>query len=515
MRTRMIGLFGVALVLLGTLAVSAQEVAPTKASSVCVLPFAAGEGVPADLGYRFWAGVMDQLAAQPELALNRDGALVRAALAQKKACSEMREGDIPGVAKAVGVDWVVTGTLVADTDGTVTAVGTAFRTADGGATSTPRYRIGAGEREKAIREVAAYLVRFVSTAPAAPVPVRVASVDGAVATFAAALESLTRQRFAAGLGEVLAGGHADEGVASLVESVSLFLDRSTGALPLPAIEDILRGCLILRPGYVGAVVELGRIHLLRGVESDATAAFAWAVQLASGSAAVHDLCAHAYLECNRPDKAREHVQLGLTANPRDASLNNTLGLIHLRTGRAAEAEAAFRAAIALDPTGEAGTRARSNLAVLLMSPPRSDVDAALAVLDEAIAVTPEDADLHYNRGYALHVKAQKANDPTLYAAATAAYEEALRIDPAHARAHCNLGVVLKSQGDTAGAIRHYEQALAANGGFVTAAKNLARAHEELGDKTAAVAAWRRVLEMPSASQAEKAEAEGRIRELGG
>jgi len=239
MRTRMIGLFGVALVLLGTLAVSAQEVAPTKASSVCVLPFAAGEGVPADLGYRFWAGVMDQLAAQPELALNRDGALVRAALAQKKACSEMREGDIPGVAKAVGVDWVVTGTLVADTDGTVTAVGTAFRTADGGATSTPRYRIGAGEREKASREGAAYLVRFVSTAPAAPVPVRVASVDGAVATFAAALESLTRQRFAAGLGEVLAGGHADEARLQKLpgrEKIGRVLIRAHPESALPAEE---------------------------------------------------------------------------------------------------------------------------------------------------------------------------------------------------------------------------------------------------------------------------------------
>lgn len=507
--SRCSALVGLVLLLVnGTMAqpVGGAAPPPPPPPSVFALPFTGSDPATPDLGYRFWVGLVDQLSAQSELVLVRDGVMARSARAAKKACADLGDADLSTVAAAppTAAQWVVTGRLSKEADGSVIAVGLAYRASDQSIARTPRYRIGAGEESKAVQEMAAYLVRFVTSAGPAAVTPRVPAYEETIASTARALDDELRV--------AVAGGQttkADE----LVTGIASFLDEAKGLAALPTLEDILRSVLQIRPRHVGAIVQLGRLHLMRGAVSDAQAAFRMAIEGAGGSPEAYDLCAYACLRARQLDLALAYANAGVTAAPTHPSLNNTLGLIYMDKQQPTDAEAAFRRAVQGDPSGNKGTAARLNLAVLLLSVAK--VDAALEVLNEAILVAPTNADLHYNRGLALHVVARRETSQPKYAEARQEYEKTIGIDPTHPKAHCNLGVILEVEGDTPGAIEHYRKALELDPSFVTAARNLASAYERQGDKPAAAAAWRQVAAMPGVSAEESRQALERATQLGG
>lgn len=482
----------------------AQPASPPAPTSLCALPFV-GEapGMP-DLGYRFWVGLVEQLAAQPGIELTRNGALARAAQALAKPASAITDEDLPAVAKALGAATLVGGRITVEEGGVVVAVGYAWRASDASIQRTPRYRVAAGEESKATREMAAYMVRFLTSGAPAQIAERAGSDETRVAAIARALDlaipaSLT--------------GQPAPGLDEAIPAVSAYLDSGPGDLAVPALEDILRGVRALRPTSVGAVVQLGRLHLLRGAPSDANAAFRVAVEASGNAAEAYDLCAYACLRANQPDLALSYAQAGVAAFPTHASLNNTLGRVLLEKKLTAEAEAAFRKAAEADPTGATGVSARLNLAVLQLS--AGQIDECIATLDAAIAVSPDNADLHYNRGLALHVLARRENSAEKYALARTAYEKAVSCDLSHAKAHCNLGVVLEVAGDADGAMAEYRKALDLDTNFVTAGKNLAYALEKKQQNAEAAALWRKIAVMRGVTADEAAKALDRATKLGG
>ncbi len=77
-----------------------------------------------------------------------------------------------------------------------------------------------------------------------------------------------------------------------------------------------------------------------------------------------------------------------------------------------------------------------------------DLEKACADYARAIALEPNNANVHYSRGIALRAKKQ-------FDDAIAAYRKAIAINPKFAEAHCNLGEVLRDQGKLAESLAEY------------------------------------------------------------
>jgi predicted O-linked N-acetylglucosamine transferase (SPINDLY family) len=131
----------------------------------------------------------------------------------------------------------------------------------------------------------------------------------------------------------------------------------------------------------------------------------------------------------------------------DPAVLSDLGVMLRSTGRLEEAEAAYRQALALDPTL---VQALGNLGNVLLDQHRAD--AAQVALNEALRLAPEQPWLL--RSLALSQMACGAPDR-----AEATLRQSLAIDPADAEAHDTLGAVLGKTGRPIEAEAHHRAAL--------------------------------------------------------
>ena len=115
-------------------------------------------------------------------------------------------------------------------------------------------------------------------------------------------------------------------------------------------------------------------------------------------------------------------------------------------------------------------------------------DAAITSLDQALALWPDSAELHYNKGVLL--AGTGAQD-----AARRCYETALKLDPSHAGAANNLGSVLRAKGDFIAALRAYRHAVALQPRSAAAHNNLAVAHQHLGQASEALVCFMTALRL--------------------
>ncbi|MCC6889200.1 MAG: tetratricopeptide repeat protein [Hyphomicrobiales bacterium] len=118
-------------------------------------------------------------------------------------------------------------------------------------------------------------------------------------------------------------------------------------------------------------------------------------------------------------------------------------LEHHGSGRFAEAETGYRAALARSPGHPAVTH---NLGAALAAQGRQQ--EAIACFERAIAADPGYVSAHYNRAVAL--MALGAQD-----AATAGFEQACRLEPAHYEAHRALGFLWLAQGKLGRSLDHF------------------------------------------------------------
>jgi predicted O-linked N-acetylglucosamine transferase (SPINDLY family) len=146
-------------------------------------------------------------------------------------------------------------------------------------------------------------------------------------------------------------------------------------------------------------------------------------------------------------EAEMFYRQALTADPRDFSTLNMLGVLKAQTGAAAEGLALLEQALALKP-GHGGALVNAGNVLSMLG----RFEEAVGAYDRALAVQP-DADSFLNRGYAL----QSLNQP---AQALASFERALARDPHNVPALYKRGVVLAELGRGDEALTMYNQVLA-------------------------------------------------------
>jgi tetratricopeptide (TPR) repeat protein len=157
--------------------------------------------------------------------------------------------------------------------------------------------------------------------------------------------------------------------------------------------------------------------------------------------------------------------------------HNNLGVLRFEAGRAEEALAHYRAALAVKPDCE---EAHNNLGNALVRAGRTA--EALAHYEEALRIRPAYAEVHVNIGSAFEGQGNADE-------AIAHYRRALEVEPAYADAHYKLANALAGQGRSEEAIAHYAEALAIRPAWAEARNNLGNALVQLGRRDEALAQW--------------------------
>ncbi len=148
------------------------------------------------------------------------------------------------------------------------------------------------------------------------------------------------------------------------------------------------------------------------------------------------------------DAAVEDLRAYVKANADFAEVQSTYGLFLLDQRRPAQAEAAFRRAISLDPSFPG---AHVNLAELFRVTGQNDKSEKAYA--EAVAISPEEPTLRY--GYGLALVRMKA-----LPGAIQEFQEAARLDPGNSGYRTTLAVALDSIGRTEDAFAMLNQTLA-------------------------------------------------------
>jgi protein O-GlcNAc transferase len=203
--------------------------------------------------------------------------------------------------------------------------------------------------------------------------------------------------------------------------------------------------------------------------------------------------------------------------PRHAFGWKVLGATLKQLGRNADALAPMQRAVALSPQD---AEAQNNLGAALQDLGRFDEAAACS--RRALQIRPNFAEAHSNLGNALRDLGQLDEAVASYRRAVAIRPDyamahsnlgnaltdlgrleeaiasccrALEIEPDYAEAHTNLGVALYDLGRLDEAVANYRRALEIKPDFVQAHNNLGSALEGLGQPAEAVASYRRALEI--------------------
>ena len=160
-----------------------------------------------------------------------------------------------------------------------------------------------------------------------------------------------------------------------------------------------------------------------------------------------------------------------------------LGALFKQTGRNADALAAMQKAAELAPDD---AEAHSNLGVTLKDLGR--LNEAEAILRRALRIKPDFAEAHNNLGIAL-------KDMGRLDEAEAGYRRALQIKPDYAEAHNNLGIVLQEMGRLDEAEASYRRALQIKPDFAEAHNNLGVTLKDLCKLSESEASYRRALQV--------------------
>ncbi|MHB1205562.1 MAG: tetratricopeptide repeat protein [Rhodospirillaceae bacterium] len=158
-----------------------------------------------------------------------------------------------------------------------------------------------------------------------------------------------------------------------------------------------------------------------------------------------------------------------------------LGVIALQGGDLARAVALIGQAVALCPTN-ADFHSNHGMALTEIG----QHAAAIAAYDRAIALRPGAAEIHYNRAVALEALKRWTD-------ALAAYDRAIALEPGFAEAHYNRANILGRLGQAAASIAGYDRVLALRPDALDAHCNRGNALQALGQLEAAVAAYDQVL----------------------
>ena len=199
------------------------------------------------------------------------------------------------------------------------------------------------------------------------------------------------------------------------------------------------------------------------------------------SAPAHYLLATACLLQGRADDAEAGYRRAIALAPGLAEAHNNLGLILERRGRPAEAAACYRRAIGAKP---AYAEAHNNLGNALLA--LGSGDEAIAAFRAALTVRPAYPEACYNLANAL--AGQERGDE-----AVAAYRRALVLRPRFVQALNNLSALLLDLGRPQEAMAAAGEAVEADLAIGEGHRNLGHALRACGRSDEAISAYRRAL----------------------
>ncbi|WP_428619992.1 tetratricopeptide repeat protein [Reyranella sp.] len=187
-------------------------------------------------------------------------------------------------------------------------------------------------------------------------------------------------------------------------------------------------------------------------------------------------------------EARRRYEAILVEQPADCDVLHLLGILDLEDQAPERALARFDQAIALRPDHAQAHSNRGNALYHLGRLPE-----ALADYDRAIALAPAFIDALYNRGNVLYAMGRRDE-------AVSTYDRLIALQPGHAEAHSNRGVVLFDVGRFDDAVASYDRAIALRPAQAALHANRANALRQLRRLQEAVAAYDRAIALrPDAS----------------
>jgi tetratricopeptide (TPR) repeat protein len=286
----------------------------------------------------------------------------------------------------------------------------------------------------------------------------------------------------------LASGDAQSHTLYLLAAICHALGRPGEAVSL------LRQSINLQPAYADSRHLLGAVLAGQEQWEPAVAELHEALRLHPQSADIERnlRAAMAGLHCahgltledeGRLPEAAAAYRLAIAAEPTYIAALGNLGNVFKKQGSWTESEACYKRVLELEP---GVPQAHNDLGYLAQLQGR--IDEAIQHYQRAISIAPDFAEAHTNLGTAL----LRAGHPEH---AEQACYRAVQLNPNSAEAHADLGAVLKQQGRHMEAIGCCRTALQLSPAFVEGHNNLGVMFAEVDQFDEAVSCYRRALEL--------------------
>lgn len=214
------------------------------------------------------------------------------------------------------------------------------------------------------------------------------------------------------------------------------------------------------PASARARRNLGRLYMIRGRRQEAAQEFREAIRIMPDDAATWNNLGVMLLEQGNWDGAEQAMTAALRLNSLPLDVRINLGVVSLRRGQVKQAEAHLLAALAsLELAPSQRARALNNLGMVRATQGRSA--EAEQAFKEAVALDPRYADARQNLGLAYLEKGQMQ-------AGILELEEAVRYNGADPKLHHLLGEVYHAQGQQDRAVASLRKALSLKGDLAEA-----------------------------------------------
>jgi tetratricopeptide (TPR) repeat protein len=191
-------------------------------------------------------------------------------------------------------------------------------------------------------------------------------------------------------------------------------------------------------------------------------------------------------QCGNYSDSRTLWQATLRSDPDSFIARNNLSAILLQQGQIDEALRLSREAVAIEPDDPVG---EVNLGYALLQ--KGQFDEAIAHCRRSLALQPNGPDAFYDIGQAYLKKGEMT-------AAITNFQMALRLKPDFPGACCNLGYALLKSGRTPEAVANYERAIALDPGYALARNDLGNILLREGETNRALAQFQRAADLEPA-----------------
>ena len=232
----------------------------------------------------------------------------------------------------------------------------------------------------------------------------------------------------------------------------------------PKLLDVYREAIDKAPGFSSLYVNLGLIYQELNRYEDAACEYKMAIWLDSLNIKAYNFLCSLYEEMKDFEKAIQTCAKLIELQPYNAEYHSKMAQYLYLAGEIDAAVEHYQTAITLKPNTKWTSVIAQTLGYIFQENIK-DIDAAIASLQTAYNLNPDDMDIYINLGTAFFEKGSYDN-------ALAIYKKALENAPYSPRIHCNLGYLYWGKGYVEEAIKEYEKAIKYDNTYDIAYNNL-------------------------------------------